>query len=140
MIRRPSFDDIRKRVSTCYEVNCRCGTILPAPLRFHYELYDHWERGHFDLDDREFIDSVALDPGPSVGPLREILDEIRSGVTALEVEVNRFELSRDASNDDVAKAVTVVIDDLLIALTRLGLTVHKIANHGEHQFKRSNGL
>jgi hypothetical protein len=75
----------------------------------------------------------------AAGPLRSLIEDIRSGVTELEVEVNRFELSRDASNDDVAKAVDDASAELVFTLARLRVAVREIANHAEHQFTTTGG-
>ena len=156
MTQRPNFEDLCDRVDGCYMVWCRCRTPLPC----RQALFDHWQRGHFDVfeneappakpskpsrspavsladDEREFLDYVAIRLAP--GSLRALLDRIRGGVTELEVEVNRFELSRDASNDDVAEAVDEVAAELVLGLARLRVAVRRIANHGEHQFPTTGG-
>jgi hypothetical protein len=138
-------------------VMCRCGIGLSC----QQSVFDHWQRGHFDVfenevppksaysttkspavsmtdDELEFVDSRPIGPAP--GTLRALVERIRSGLTELEVEVNRFELSHGASNDDVAEAVDEVAAEMVLGLARLRVTVHKIANHAEHQVKESNAV
>ena len=142
MSRRPNFEDLDARARGCYQVLCRCG----SGLRCQQDLFDHWQRGHFDVfeneeprakwaavgltdADREFVDRVPV--AQASGPLRSLIDEIRSGVTELEGEVNRFELSRDAANDDVAKAVDDASAELVFTLARLRVAVREIARRAE---------